>query len=268
MDSDVLNSKATENGKAPGAIEQLDLLSRDECTRVHTTLETLRPHWIKRHAVAPFYTLGASNYFDIAYNPDLPYYRLAGRLNPLLREHFGWLYDRLLGALAVRLDAPAGFTANLAVPGFHLVFPHESLVRCQDLTHAAWFRHREDPHMIGNPIHCDTPYQVVDWGGEPVVDFNRVFSFTLAITMPRENGGLNVWELSMNETAHASEADLLALFRSRRKTFHPYRIGSLALHSGTQYHQVASIAQMQADESRITLQGHGVFCDSRWVLYW
>ena len=252
----------------PRGIEQLEVLNADECTRVESTLEALRPHWIRRHGLAPFYTMGASNYFDIAYNPELPYYRLAHQLNPHLREHFGWFYDRLLAVLANRLDAPVGFSSNLALPGFHMVFHHEALARSQDLTHLAWFRHREDPNMIGNPIHCDTPQHVVDWSEERGVDLRRTLSFTLAITLPKVNGGLDVWDLSLKETEGVPEQELLAFIQSRPRTFHPYRAGNLALHSGMRYHQVASLALMQPGESRITLQGHGVFCHWRWVLYW
>jgi hypothetical protein len=45
-------------------------------------------------------------------------------------------------------------------------------------------------------------------------------------------------------------------------------VGGMALHSGFNYHQVAPMQNAQPDDVRITFQGHGLFCQGSWQLYW
>ncbi|HAJ63713.1 MAG TPA: hypothetical protein DCP31_34495, partial [Cyanobacteria bacterium UBA8543] len=66
------------------AVTTLELLTQQECQEVSAVVEDLKDLWIQRHPIAPFYTLGASNYFDITYNPQLPYYRMVKEYNPIL----------------------------------------------------------------------------------------------------------------------------------------------------------------------------------------
>jgi hypothetical protein len=56
--------------------------------------------------------------------------------------------------------------------------------------------------------------------------------------------------------------------QSRTRTFHPYTPGVLMLHSGHTLHQIAAVDQVYPDDERITLQGHGLYCDGAWTIYW
>jgi arginine/lysine/ornithine decarboxylase len=50
--------------------------------------------------------------------------------------------------------------------------------------------------------------------------------------------------------------------------YQPYKIGELILHSGHILHQAAAGINLQPQDERITIQGHGVFSQGSWHLYW
>jgi len=84
--------------------------------------------------------------------------------------------------------------------------------------------------------------------------------------------GLNTWDLSFEEQAAQLQASKFApveeIAQSRTRTFHPYTPGVLMLHSGHTLHQIAAVDQVYPDDERITLQGHGLYCDGAWTIYW
>lgn len=248
-------------------IVDLELLTKSECQEVYSAILNLKNLWIKRHPIVPFYTLGASNYFDIVNNPRLPYYQRAKRYQPIFWEHLGWLYDKLAEVLTQQLKAPISYPEHLALPGFHIFLSHPALEQAKDITHQEWFRHRYDPKVVGSPIHVDTPHLTVDWRTIKNIDFSNPISFTLSITIPQAGAGLHTWDLHIDETKNLSETELMNLFKSREKRLHPYKTGNMILHSGLHYHQVAPI-KAQPGEARITLQGHGIFGEGSWQLYW
>jgi len=49
---------------------------------------------------------------------------------------------------------------------------------------------------------------------------------------------------------------------------HAYQPGTLVLHSGHMLHQIAPVPSVEPDDERIALQGHGIFYDGGWKLYW
>ena len=249
-------------------VTDINLLTAQEANNIHSVVENLKDLWIQRHPVVPFYTLGASNYFDIAYNPQLPYYKMAKEYNPILLKHLGWLYERLADTLAQQLDAPVGYRETLALPGFHIFLSHKAFEQPKDLTHQEWFRHRYNPEVVGSPIHCDTPHLVVDWGTKQGIDFSNPMSFTLTIALPKSGAGMYVWDLRLDETVSLSETELLNLLNSRDKKLYSYKVGNMTLHSGFNYHQIAPMSNIEPDDVRITLQGHGLFYQGYWQLYW
>lgn len=250
-------------------VTSLPLLTESECAQLKLTVEELQEHWIQRHPTVPFYTLGASNYFDIAYNPELPYYRMAQQYNPILRQHFAWLYDRLSVCLSQHLQAPTAYRESLALPGFHIFLSHPAFANPQALTHQEWFKVRYQPDVVSSPIHCDTPHFVVDWGtSREGLDFNHPISFTLAIALPTGGAGMYVWDLRLQETIGLSQEALTTRLNSREKQLCSYQEGSLSLHSGMYYHQVAPMPAMLPGDVRITLQGHGLMSHGVWQLYW
>ena len=236
--------------------EAIPVLSSTECERVRQTVHALRSSWIARgSADYPFYTVGAASYIDAASRTPPPRYsEILVETNPVLREHFHWLYARLMNKLSLHLQAEVRTADELALPGFHvwqgLSVPTSSL-----------------------SIHFDLQYMSIPWPHVPRSDRSRPLSFTLPIALPRGGGGLNTWDLSYEEQAAHFEATRTFMpveetAKSRTRTFHPYTQGVLTLHSGHMLHQIAAVDQAYPDDERITLQGHGLYCDGAWTIYW
>ena len=230
------------------ALSNIAVLSDAECDRVRDTVLALRAHWARRHAELPFYTLGVASYIDaIGDTPAYP--SLARESNRLFWQHFTWLYERVAAVLARVLAEPVGYAEALSLPGFHIFESAKAF---------------EEPIGV---IHFDLQYLLHDWQGQ-VAELDNPLSFTLAITLPRRGGGLNTWNVSHADwVAHPGEtpADLA---RRHSAGYHAYQRGHLALHSGHLMHQIAPAIDMQPDDERITLQGHGVRADGVWRLYW
>lgn len=227
----------------------LNLLSEDECSKVRSTVYEVQEFWLKRNLYLPFYTLGVASYLDAAQSPP-DYYRKAQIYNPILYDRLGWLYERLSDRLAQLLKAPTSYQQKSALPGFHIY------LACKLF---------EQPIAS---IHCDSQYNLINWESRDRTDFNNPISFTLAISLPKFGGGLNIWNLHYHEIANTSRSEFVQLVKSRTKTYYPYQIGQLILHSGHTVHQIAPAKNIQLDDERITLQGHALFSQGSWQIYW
>jgi hypothetical protein len=236
--------------------ESIPVLSSAECERARQTVHALRSSWIARgSAEHPFYTVGAASYIDAVSRTPLPRYsEILVETNPVLQEHFYWLYARLMNKLSLHLQAVVRTADELALPGFHvwqgLNVPTSSL-----------------------SIHFDLQYINIPWPDVSRSDRSRPLSFTLPIALPRGGGGLNSWDLSYEEQAAHFQATgkftaVEEMAKSRTRTLHPYTQGVLTLHSGHTLHQIAAVDQAYPDDERITLQGHGLYCDGAWTIYW
>jgi len=235
----------------------IPVLSAPECALVRETVLALRPHWTLRGSSGhPFYTVGAASYID-ANSPTPRYTELLAQTNPLLREHFGWLHSRVMYALSLYLQAVVRTADELALPGFHI---------WEGLAVPTW----------PVSIHFDLQYQSIPWADAARADRTQPLSFTLPIALPLEGGGLNSWDLSyeghLAQIAKQNRAHqyspLEELMRTHTRTYHAYECGTLTLHSGHTVHQIAPVEQAFPDDERITLQGHGLYCDGAWTLYW
>jgi hypothetical protein len=230
------------------AMVSLPILTVLECQDIRASLDALQTEWLHRNAQLPFYTLGAASYIDAA--QSLPtYQQLAQRYNPILRDRFQWLYDRVATALAGWLQAPVDCADHLALPGFHIY---------------------QSCKLFEQPIasiHCDSQYQLLPWPTAET-DFSRPLSFTLAIALPKFGGGLNLWDLHYRDIQGLTPKEFQQLVHDRPYKFHPYQVGHLVLHSGHQLHQAAPARNIQPEDERITLQGHSVWSQGRWRLYW
>ena len=236
-------------------LDAIPVLSSEECELARQAVHALRSSWIARgSADYPFYTVGAASYIDAVPSTTPPRYsQILVETNPLLREHFDWLYARVMNKLSVHLQTEVRTADELALPGFHvwqgLSVPTSSL-----------------------SIHFDLQYLSIPWPNVARSDHSRPLSFTLPIALPRGGGGLNTWDLSYEEQAAHLQANKFTpveeIARSRTQTFHPYTPGVLMLHSGHTLHQIAAVDKAYPDDERITLQGHGLYCDGAWTIYW
>jgi hypothetical protein len=100
--------------------DAIPVLSSAECERVRQAIHALRTSWIVRgNANYPFYTVGAASYIDaVSPTPPPRYSEILVETNPVLREHFHWLYARLMCKLSVHLQATVRTSDELALPGY------------------------------------------------------------------------------------------------------------------------------------------------------
>lgn len=229
-------------------IPEIELLTKEETKEVYQTVHELKENWIQRHPILPFYTLGLASYIDVPQDKQ-GYYKGAKHHNSILRDRFGWLYERLTDILAEYLQAPITYPENLALPGFHIFLSHPAFI-----------------HPVSS-IHFDKSY-MFHWQPSKEVDFNNPISFTLTINLPKHGGGLYVWDMQYEEAKGLSNLELEKLANQRNKSFHLYKVGSLVLHSGHAVHQIAPAINLQPEDERITLQGHGVRYQNCWQIHW
>ncbi|MBI3284907.1 MAG: hypothetical protein HYZ65_08680 [Burkholderiales bacterium] len=243
---------------------QLAVFSQTQCAELTQRLLGVDAFWLTRHASLPFYTLGATNYYDITANPARPYESLAQKYNPFLLENFPDVYDAVLAALAERLQQAVVFLPGAAVPGFHIFAAHPAFEAAdkQDIMHGAWFRQRDGGGFPGNPIHIDSAHLAL---GLPAAV--TTMSFTLAVAVPQAGAGLKIWPLASEHTQHLSEDEKLTLLHNTASRQLNYRAGQLCVHSGDFYHQARGFP-FQGEQYRITLQGHGAWLDGQWHIFW
>jgi hypothetical protein len=249
-------------------VKRIPIASPEEMKRVRASILELRPYWVQRHPRGPYYTLGASNYWDLIGKSKEHYVSEARRLNPILWERFEPLYQRVQSGVSEAFGAPAIYDPeNLPLPGFHVFLGDDMLTQVKDITHRQWFKEREDPNKFVNSIHCDTPQLIVPFGDRPV-DKTRPLSFTGSVSLPEEGSGLYTWDLTLAESEKIPDAELMAMLNARGKHYNAYHVGELFVHSGLVFHQIAKLENVRAGMERITLQGHTIRRDGQWLLYW
>jgi hypothetical protein len=235
-------------------ITALPVLTGEQNEEVRAAVHDLRDHWIPRgEEPASFFTLGTASYLDIGRGPQAgPYQERIIAARRLLRARFGWLYELVGEALEKHLQADVRYPDHLALPGFHI-----------------WLEGSISTKPRAS-IHFDLQYQLHDW--PPGTDTDRQLSFTLPVRLPQAGGGLNMWDVTYQQCQQAMErrwietaADLQRFYPRR---YVPYTPGLLFVHDGCLLHQVAPSSRVEPGDERLTLQGHGAWCDGRWLLYW
>ena len=122
-------------------------------------------------------------------------------------------------------------------------------------------------------LHFDMQYERVPFPERARPGFERPISFTLPLVLPRRGGGLTTFDVTLEQInafylRTGSSVTLDDLTPLLRPAYHPYEPGTLVLHSGHMLHRIAPVSAVDPDDERITLQGHGVFYDGEWKLYW
>ena len=227
-----------------------EFLDAEECSRVRDIIMGLQEHWVNRASgFLPFYTLGAASYLDTTSTDQEAYYQAAMRDNPILESHFPMLYEMLCEKLAEITGFPTHFADKMALPGFHIFLYNKTF-----------------EYPVAHTLF-DLQFQSLKWEYEKV-DLEHPISFTCPIVMPKTGSGLNYWEITRDETKHLSDGELENLRRSKETLYFPYKQGNLIFHEGLVLHQIAPSKDLQEDDERITLQGHGIVCDGVLCLYW
>jgi hypothetical protein len=227
-----------------------NLFAPEEARQMRGVVHDLRQVWIIRDPELPFFTLGAAAYLDVPLGPAL-YERFRQLYNPLLREAFAPLLERVRTCLACHLRGPVDWHPAAALPGFHIFQAHPAFC------------------ATGGKIHLDLQYRNLAWDPANPPDEESVVSFTLPVALPQDGGGLNWWD-------HPSAEEWKTLppeERTKRtapgtENYLPYEVGTIVLHSGQILHQIAPGRRFRAEDERISLQGHAIRVGDRFLAYW
>jgi hypothetical protein len=224
---------------------------------------SLKCNWIQRNKNLPFFSLGMAAYLD---GPSNSYLDLNKRnfYNKILYDNFNDLYVKLLPILSYLLNCNCEIYKESAIPGFHIYMPNLYLKNASSV-------HQSSPHM-------DTQFKYVfPEKGLKQEDF---VSFTLPLICSQDSG-LNIWKpdvelpenvLDMvNEKSHINltGSNMLSKYAAQsvfqKPSFIRYSPGTIFIHRGVFFHSPV----LEADKiSRITLQGHGVKKDGKFLLFW
>ncbi|MEG3147097.1 hypothetical protein U1839_20790 [Sphingomonas sp. RT2P30] len=215
-----------------GDIRRIGLIDEAACRAQLARLDAARASWIRRGT--DFHTLGAATYLDACGASDpLRYASNRARCNPVLERCFSQLLETVRATLEGVYGAACRFHGALALPGFH-IFLGRSLSGAM----------RDNLHLDLQHSHLD-PAFAID---------SPSFTFTLPLELPRAGGGIEICRAAPGDKRGAV-------------TEYEYRCGELFLHSGRALHRRMHRAATGACR-RITLQGHGVWSERHWVIYW
>jgi hypothetical protein len=249
---------------SPAKLEIADLAL---CNTVCEEIYRQRPRWRMRRLNdrRPFYTLGSASYLDLGFGGGSldRYLGDAGSLWSWAGEALRTVMERTRAKLAEHLDGPVEYAPELPSPGFHIFIG--AAIPTTDCPRSA-----EDCASC----HFDTQHDLIPWERwYTAVDLRDTISFTLPLKLPAEGAGLMLWESldldQMREHLAAKRfADLPSAAQVTPSTTIPYAAGRLVLHNGHVLHQMVGVPRLVVTDERITLQGHGVFADAAWRLYW
>jgi hypothetical protein len=237
-------------------LTEMPLLTRSDCARACQGVHELRSLWIPRGpAPASFFTLGVASYQDLGQPLEgftqRDYYGEAPELNRSIAQKFVPLFRLVQDALQAYLKAETYLAPRTGIPGFHI------------------FDHAAIPTTDVASIHFDLQYQLLDWkDGDLPPDYDNPISFTLPLRLPKRGAGMNVWDLTYEAVVEGRFQNIVDYAKTHKPTLHFYTLGTLVIHSGHYLHQIAGVPEVEADEQRITLQGHGLQRGKRWLLYW
>jgi len=236
-------------------LRQIPIFDDTQCEQIGAQVHRLRHYWIpRREPPCFFFTLGPASYLDCSGTDGTAYEASAEEQNEVLLNAFSEMYQRVLDRLGCELRAPVVLWKKFAIPGFHI-----------------WLTRGICTTPVAS-IHFDLQYVHLKLNGSDSPRSDQVLSFTLPIKLPRAGGGLNVWDLDYQEYQEARARGFVEsineIKRFKTMSFLRYEVGTLVLHSGHMLHQIAPTSKLEQNDERVTLQGHGLFLEGAWHLYW
>jgi len=248
-------------------IAKIDLITAEECKVLVDKVLTLKEHWISRNnyygedvgvslAYPDFHTLGAAAYLD---GPSAH----VNNNNELILRHFSDIINMVADVISKELGAPTFLDPDYACPGFHIFRGRDTMLYGT---------------RFGGSIHLDAPHITSEFSFD--FDKSRPITFTLALSMPKNGGGMNYWleDDHLKDIKRGKTTDQISMlyeylspqFRNWvdvNKIYEEYKIGTLYIHDGQTLHQVANEVPTFSDDIRVTLQGHGVYRKEGLMLY-
>jgi hypothetical protein len=227
-------------------IQEIEFLTDDESLHVKKQVEFLKSYWRLRNEREQFNVLGASCYAEA--QADFGYYQtLASFYNPLFQTHFSQLYTKLNKTLEFVTGLKIQKETGLNLPGFHIF----------------------QKNVNSNAPHVDAQYRFIP----EFKDFSKlpdenVLTFTAAVNFSGNECGLNIWPEFEFEGYDKQDADV---FLNYAKANTPevvlYKKNYLYIHRGHLLHQIYPTQNIDANRTRITLQGHGIIKDNQLMIY-
>jgi hypothetical protein len=229
------------------SVSQHEVLRFEECATIRDQVLALEDKWMPRGEGGDFFTLGVAAYLDAPGQRDA-YLKAAKETNPLLREKFCWLYERVRSGFEDLLGEPAFYDGECPLPGFH-IFTYRGTDRSND-------QPASRAHFDMQWMHAMPP------GCRPA----ETLSFTLPIEEPSGGCSLEIWPVHCNSVPLDFDARKYAA-SSRSKTLR-YSRGLMVVHDGLLLHAIGVGSVAAPVGYRITFQGHGVRVSEGWKLYW
>ena len=248
-----------DTSAAPGSVEQscleIELCDAESCGELVGTIDELRDHWTARDRVRPFHTLGTASYLDVRRLDTSDYYHRSAVTNLLLLDHFSDLFAKVCRAVDESTGTRCELTKRQAVPGFHIFGAHPDYLK-----------------PVGS-IHADLQHQPLTWDfdtdEQQCEAFGQVLSLTLPLELPRDGGGLNLWDFGPEtKPVGVFGWDEGAFVKAHPPRLVEYQCGRLVIHRGQQFHQIAPLRSYHEADRRISLQGHAILIDGAYELYW
>lgn len=271
----------------------IDFLNQEECEEIWSQILKLKSHWKPRYGnVLPIFTLGAASYLD---GFDARNY--SRQYNDHLMKEFGYLYSKLISTISSNLPkyGPDSYEFGKSFKQGNKIktLPNrmrQNKVRLKKDAAVPGFHIFLNSFLFNFPVasvHTDRQYLFYKDFNKFSSDLFDPISFTLPIRLPKpdrdgERGGLYEYSDSEEICISSERGEKKKSFRFgdlRRKAddtkgpfcriFHQYEVGKLILHSGQVLHQIKHGGIYDdMDDMRVTLQGHAVFQNGEWQIYW
>lgn len=230
----------------PGIVQEHDFLTRQECDAIARKVVGLESQWEPRLGPYQFATLGCAAYLDA----ESGYAQKSSTLNPLMRETFYEVYERIRLYFSRILDAEAYYDEAYSYPGFHLfAFSGDEIVK-------------DSP---ADRSHFDYQFAKVFPNFDKQI-LATPLTFTLPIEEPSSGSSLEMWELRPEGHAAIDYEHQEYARTHPSKTIH-YAVGRIFTHDGLNLHAMGRIP-LGTTGRRMTLQGHAFKTDKGWLLYW
>lgn len=227
-------------------IAERRFLELDECIEARRRIMQLRQNWTKRSEFG-FFTFGTAAYLDATASRE-EYFAKARYTNRLLSSSFSDLHEGVRAFLCDTLGAVAEYSDDYALPGFHVFQSNGEEIRNDNLAERAHF---DLQFLAAMPEYND----------------EATLSFTLPIEEPSGGASLAVWSLNYHDalSRNISARDFAARTNHERIE---YRRGYIVMHDGLSLHAIGTSSIKAPSGFRITLQGHGILRNRKWLLYW
>jgi hypothetical protein len=211
-------------------------LSKDKCVNLSDKIKELKSQWIDRTYIGAMYTLGKSAYLDGQLTQEE-----YDANNNLLMLHFSDFYDDLLEYLKKHTGKQVEYKKDGLLPGFH-IFPSSYFIKYPFTS-----------------FHLDLQYNNTNWDNYSNCDFNNPITFTIPIEIPKDGAGLYFFDATKDTPKRTATKS--------KKIKYNYKLGKIIFHTGHNWHLIAP-CNIKKNEHRITLQGHAIKCNDKWIVYW